>query len=485
MQHTFAAVDLGSNSFHMVIAREVNGAVQWLDRLKYRVQLAQGLDENGTLSPAAIERATACLGRFAERLQGIAPEHIRTVGTFTLRQAKNSTQALQAFAQVYPYPIEIISGHDEAELIYQGVAHTQADRGRRLVIDIGGGSTEIMIGEGFALRLAESRHLGCVRDSVLYFQDNKPRAEQFSHATQSALTRIEDLLWDYRQLGWQEALGCSGTIRAISDAIKTYGWDENGIITLAHLEQLKALWETGAPLLGVNEERQGVIGAGLAILTALFIGLRIERLQAVESALREGLLYGLLEASEQEIGARTVGSLQRHYHVDLAHANRVQTTLEGLLRHASWREDSILTRVALAAAGVHEVGRIVHHKGYQKHSAYLVQHSDLPGFSVVEKALLVWLLRYQRKGLKGAELELVGGFEAREQWHALLALRLALLLQRQRSDVALPKMMLSALEEGFCLEFAPNTTLEPLLAQALEDEKSAWDKLGITLTIRV
>lgn len=480
MQHTFAAVDLGSNSFHLVVAREVNGAIQWLDRLKYRVQLAQGLDENGELSPEAIARGRECLERFAERLQGIAPEHIRTVGTFTLRQAQNRDQALSAFAEVYPYPIEIISGHDEAELIYQGVAHTQANRGRRLVLDIGGGSTEMIVGEGFDVRLAESRPLGCVRDSVLYFQDDKPRDEQFTRAEQSALARIDDLLWDYRQFGWQEALGCSGTIRAISDAVKAYGWDNDGIITAEHLAQLKALWETGEPLLGVNEERQSVIGAGLAILSALFAGLRIERLQAVESALREGLLYGLLEASEQEIGARTVGSLQRHYHVDLAHANRVQTTLEALLRHTAWKDESVL-RVALAAAAVHEVGRIVHHKGYQKHSAYLVQHSELNGFNAAEKALLVWLLRYQRKSLKGAEAEMEG--LDGQAWHALLALRLALLLQRQRQDSALPEMMLSALDGGFCLEFAPNTTLEPLLIQALHDEKSAWEKLGIPLTL--
>ena len=183
---SFAAVDLGSNSFHLVVAREVNGAVQWLDRLKERVQLAQGLQENGELDEASLARAQETLQLFAERLQGIPPENIRTLATYTLRQASNREEALKRFATVYPYPIEIISGHEEAHWIYQGVAHTQVDKGRRLVVDIGGGSTELIIGKGFEVLLAESRHMGCVRDSLLYFSDTCPREEAFTHAYQSA-----------------------------------------------------------------------------------------------------------------------------------------------------------------------------------------------------------------------------------------------------------------------------------------------------------
>ncbi|MDO4435785.1 MAG: hypothetical protein Q4B71_05135 [Cardiobacteriaceae bacterium] len=482
---TFAAVDLGSNSFHLVVAREVNGAVQWLDRLKERVQLAQGLQANGELDEASLARATETLQLFAERLQGIPPENIRTLATYTLRQASNREEALKRFATVYPYPIEIISGHEEAHWIYQGVAHTQVDNGRRLVVDIGGGSTELIVGEGFEVLLAESRHMGCVRDSLLYFSDTCPREEAFTQAYQSALHKLEDLSWDYRQLGWQEALGCSGTFRAVSEAIIAHGFQPEGLITPESVAKLKALWLTHQPLLGVSEDRVAVIGAGLAIVCALVDGLRIERLRYVESALREGVLYSFLAREPQGIAQQAVESLQHHYHVDRAHARAVAKTLSALLRHAPFEKQgqSALGRVGLAAALLHEVGRIVHHKGYQKHSAYLISHSDLLGFSAEDKALLVWLVRYHCKSLKGAEAEWQEAWGSlADGWFLLLALRIAVMANRVRGGEVV-EMMLSVLEGSYRLEFAPNREMAVLLVKALEEEVLMWDKVGIEFEV--
>ena len=218
-----AAIDLGSNSFHMVIARVVNGALQILGRLKQRVHLAEGLDKDNYLSEEAMERGLACLSLFAERLQGFSPDSVRIVGTHTLRLAVNSEEFLSRAKHILPYPIEIISGQEEARLIYMGVAHTQPEKGRKLVIDIGGGSTEMVIGEDFSPTLAESRRMGCVSFSKQFFPGEEISKQHFQRAQVAAEQKLENLSWQYRVEGWKFALGASGTIKAVNNVIVEMG----------------------------------------------------------------------------------------------------------------------------------------------------------------------------------------------------------------------------------------------------------------------
>ena len=260
----FAAVDLGSNSFHMVIARVVDGAMQIIGRLKQRVHLADGLDENSVLSEEAITRGLNCLSLFAERLQGFSPSSVCIVGTHTLRQAANAADFLKRAEKVIPYPIEIISGNEEARLIFMGVEHTQPERGRKLVIDIGGGSTELVIGEDFEPRLVESRRMGCVSFSQAYFAGGVINKENFQRARLAAVQKLETLAWQYRLLGWQYALGASGTIKAACEVLLAMGEKEK-LITPERLERLydevmKHRSFAALSLPGLSEERKAEIG---------------------------------------------------------------------------------------------------------------------------------------------------------------------------------------------------------------------------------
>lgn len=291
----FAAIDLGSNSFHMVIARVVDGAMQVLGRLKQRVHLADGLDARHNLSEEAMERGLACLALFAERLQGFSPSNVTIVGTHTLREAVNAETFLQRAAEVIPYPIEVISGHEEARLIFMGVEHTQPEKGRKLVIDIGGGSTELVIGEDFEPQLVESRRMGCVSFAQLYFPKGEISRENFRRARLAAAQKLETLAWQYRLHGWQYALGASGTIKAACEVLLAMDEKEK-LITPERLEKLydevmKHKSFAALSLPGLSEERKGVFVPGLAILCGVFDALAIRELRLSDGALREGVLY--------------------------------------------------------------------------------------------------------------------------------------------------------------------------------------------------
>lgn len=292
-----AAIDLGSNSFHMIVARIINGSIQVLSRLKQKVRLADGLDEHNVLSQEAIERGVNCLALFAERLQGFAPEDVNVVGTYTLRRAVNNDEFLRQAATVFPYPINIISGQTEAKTIYAGVCHTQPESGRKLVIDIGGGSTEMIIGDDFTPLVAESRHMGCVSFAKKFFQNGEISKENFEQARQSAVNKIEDLSWEYRKLGWQSVLGSSGTIKTVYQVI-TATLDPNGIITAERLQNLidrtlQASHFEELNIAGLNPDRVDVFVPGLAILSAIFDVFGLENMRYSGGALREGVIYSL------------------------------------------------------------------------------------------------------------------------------------------------------------------------------------------------
>ena len=297
-----AAIDLGSNSFHMIVARIINGSIQVLSRLKQKVRLADGLDEHNVLSQEAIERGVNCLALFAERLQGFEPKDVMSSALIPYEEQSIMMNFLRQAATVFPYPINIISGQTEAKTIYAGVCHTQPESGRKLVIDIGGGSTEMIIGDDFTPLVAESRHMGCVSFAKKFFPNGEISKENFEQARQSAVNKIEDLSWEYRKLGWQSVLGSSGTIKTVYQVI-TATLDPNGIITAERLQNLiertlQASHFEELNIAGLNPDRVDVFVPGLAILSAVFDVFGLENMRYSDGALREGVIYSLEKTSK-------------------------------------------------------------------------------------------------------------------------------------------------------------------------------------------
>lgn len=480
-----AAIDLGSNSFHMVIARIVNGALQVLGRLKQRVHLADGLDSNNMLSEEAMERGIACLALFAERLQGFPEENVCIVGTHSLRQAANAEEFLKRAAKVIPYPIEIISGHEEARLIFMGVAHTQPEKGRKLVIDIGGGSTEMVIGEDFDPLLVESRRMGCVSFARQFFPNGEISKDNFQRARLAAAQKLENMAWQYRIQGWQSALGASGSIKAAHEVLIALG-EKDGLITAERLELLrhevlkyKRFSELALP--GLSEDRQAVFVPGLSILCGVFDALAIKQLRLSDGALREGVLYEMEgRFRHQDIRSRTARSLAEHYNIDHEQAYRVLSTVQQL--YAQWMaQNSKLVHPQLEAllnwaAMLHEVGLSINHSGMHRHSAYILQNTNLPGFNQEQQLLLATLVRFHRKGVKLDELPRLTLFKKKQYIPLIQILRLAALLNNQRQSTTTPES-LELETNGFhwVLRFPQGYLQQNNLVQLdVEKEQSYW-----------
>ena len=481
----FAAIDLGSNSFHMVIARVVDGAMQVLGRLKQRVHLADGLGADNVLSEEAMERGLSCLALFAERLQGFSAANVTIVGTHTLRQAVNAEAFLQRAAEVIPYPIEVISGHEEARLIFMGVEHTQPEKGRKLVIDIGGGSTELVIGEDFEPKLVESRRMGCVSFAQLYFPRGEISKENFRRARLAATQKLETLAWQYRLLGWQYALGASGTIKAACEVLLAMG-EKDKLITVERLQMLydeviKYKSFDALSLPGLSEERKGVFVPGLAILCGVFDALAIRELRLSDGALREGVLYEMEgRFRHQDIRSRTAQSLANHYAIDSDQARRVLETTEQL--YLQWKDqNSKLANPQLAAllkwaAMLHEVGLTINHSGLQRHSAYILQHSNMPGFNQDQQLLLASLVRYHRKAMKLEEMPRFTLFKKKQFLPLIFLLRLGTLLNNQRQATSKPESLLLTTDDGhWTLTFPAGYLSQNNLVQLdLEREQAYW-----------
>lgn len=480
-----AAIDLGSNSFHMVIARIVNGALQVLGRLKQRVHLADGFDSNNMLSEEAMERGIACLALFAERLQGFPEENVCIVGTHSLRQAANAEEFLKRAAKVIPYPIEIISGHEEARLIFMGVAHTQPEKGRKLVIDIGGGSTEMVIGEDFDPLLVESRRMGCVSFARQFFPNGEISKDNFQRARLAAAQKLENMAWQYRIQGWQSALGASGSIKAAHEVLIALG-EKDGLITAERLELLrnevlkyKRFSELALP--GLSEDRQAVFVPGLSILCGVFDALAIKQLRLSDGALREGVLYEMEgRFRHQDIRSRTARSLAEHYNIDHEQAYRVLSTVQQL--YAQWMaQNSKLVHPQLEAllnwaAMLHEVGLSINHSGMHRHSAYILQNTNLPGFNQEQQLLLATLVRFHRKGVKLDELPRLTLFKKKQYIPLIQILRLAALLNNQRQSTTTPES-LELETNGFhwILRFPQGYLQQNNLVQLdVEKEQSYW-----------
>jgi len=488
-----AAVDLGSNSFHMVVARYSHGQLVILDRLREMVRLAAGLNDSGRLDDAATDRALRCLERFGQRLRAMNADSVRVVGTNALRRAKRKRWFLERARAALGHPIEIISGLEEARLIYSGVVNTSpSSPDKRLVIDIGGGSTEVVIGEGLTPLLLESLSVGCVGLTTNCFDDGRISDRRFERARTSVRLELEPIVQTYRKLGWTQVFGSSGTVRVIGDVVRRLNPDAPRI-TLDNLRSLAdrvmaAGHVDDLDLPDVDEERAAVFPAGLAILLEVVENLGIDRVRVAEGAMREGLLYDLMgRFTDEDARVRSVRAMEKRYHVDSLQADRVEATAVQLIRQVrtDWGLEDPLAELMLRwAARLHESGLDIAHSKYHRHSAYLLQHADMPGFPREEQLLLSALVGAHRRQLSFETLEhLVTPWDRHAEFMIVL-LRLAVLLHRGRNPEPLPEVTLRVKGRNLTLELPQRWMKDhPLTLEDLEQERLYLKDAGFRLLV--
>ena len=489
---TYAAVDLGSNSFHLLVARRDHGELRVIDAIKEMVRLGGGLDERGRLDPTTQQRAIACLARFGQRLRGIPDENIRAVGTQTFRRLRNANAFLIITETALGCPVDIIGGREEARLIYLGVSQGVAGHDeRRLVIDIGGGSTELVIGEGLSPQLMESLQYGCVSLTRQFFGDGFITPQRWEDAVLSVRADLQELQLRYRQTGWQTAIGSSGTIKAVAEICRQQGWIERGINkqALCRLRDRILQFETieSIDFPGLSEQRHPVLIGGLAMLFACFESLRLEDLRVSPYALREGVLHDLLGRLEhRDPRDKTVQAFRARYNVDRSQADRVKRV--ALAACTQIADDLFLRPVHREllgwAAELHECGLSVSHSHFQKHSAYLVENSDMAGFSRQEQLFLAALIRYHRR-----EAPKHFARDLPPRLHeplrvTLFCLRFASILCRTRDDSAIPRFRMKAGQHSIITEFPEDWIRDhPLTMTDLAQETSEIAAIGLQFSL--
>lgn len=490
MRDLIAAIDLGSNSFRLQVGRIVNDQIYPLDGLKEAVRLAAGLSPDKRLDQAAQQRGVLALQRFHERLRDFPANRVRAVATNTLRVAKNAPEFLIRAEAALGFPIEVIAGREEARLIYVGVAHTLPDpHKQQLVVDIGGGSTEFVIGKSFAPQLLESRYMGCVSFSLNFFPEGRIDKRGMKEAELAARRELQTISAAYRAAGWEEAVGSSGTAKALVEILEQNGLSSGGI-TRDGLEKLKTvLLRAGRldalDLAGLKGDRLPVILGGFAIMSAVFKEFELEHMVFSEGALRQGVLYDLLgRYHHHDLRDATINAFVRRYGVDMRQAQQVADTachLLGQLEPDMSDPDNDDHRFLRWAALVHEIGISVAHSSYHKHSAYIVGNADMPGFSRMDQARLARLVLAHR-----GKLERVASIDAASvNWLLIACLRLAVVIHRARDARGLPPATLQREGRGFSLTTAPGWLQKlPLTAAALEEERRQWQGLGRSLYVR-
>jgi exopolyphosphatase/guanosine-5'-triphosphate,3'-diphosphate pyrophosphatase len=482
---TVAAVDLGSNSFRLQVGRVLDNQIYTLDSLKEPVRLASGLNADKRLDAASQERALEGLRRFGERLRGLDAGAVRAVATNAFRVAKNADEFLPLAEAALGFPIEIIAGREEARLIYIGASHSlpSADH-KRLVIDIGGGSTEFIIGKRHEPQLMESLYMGCVSYTLRFFPDRKIDRKRLREAQVAAAKEIELISHDYQRLGWTEAVGSSGSARAIADVLESNGLNPNGEtgITRIGMERfcnlvIKAGSIEALDLPGISKDRLPVLPGGIAIMTAIFEELGIERMTYADGALRLGVLYDLLGRFHQhDMRDSTVAQFRRRYQVEGDQAERVEATALSALAQIEGGNPSEADVQFLAwASRLHEIGISVAHNAYHKHGAYILTHADMPGFSKKDQTLLANVVLGHR-----GKLEKLGEVVTVDSVLSLIfCLRLAVLLHRTRDDRVLPAWRARRLGTGFMVELPTEwLAANPWTAAALNDEAAVWLRTG-------
>ncbi len=492
LSETFIAIDLGSNSFHMVVAKYEEGHIQIIDRIKDMVRIASGLDKANNLSEEAMQRALQCLERFGQRLREVPRTNVKIVGTNTFRQARNGHQFISRARKALGQHIEIISGQEEARLVFLGVAHTfYSATEKRLVIDIGGGSTECIIGTGFQPEVAESFYMGCVNTSQRFFADGKISARRMREAVLFARMELESMEARYRRIGWEMVLGSSGSIRTISEVALAEGWCNSGISASAlhtlkaHL--IRAAHHENICLAALSERRKPVFAGGVAILSAIFDALALEQIQVSEGALREGIIYELIgRHQDEDIRNTTATDMARRYSVDNEQADKVISTAQHLFQQAQgpWQLDRGARDLLLWAAELHEIGLAIAHAQYHRHGAYLLSHANMPGFSRQEQEALALLVRAHRRKFPVAEFNALMAEDRDTLTRLAVLLRIAYVLNRSRSYQATPRSRLAVNSKALTLTFPDNWLAEhPLTAADLKAESEYLHALGIGLQV--
>lgn len=490
--NTYAAVDLGSNSFHLLVSRRDHGELRVLDRIKEMVRIAGGLDSQGQLDEETTDRAHACLARFGQRLRGIPDENIRAVGTQTFRRLKNANAFLMIAETALGCSIDIIGGREEARLIYLGVSQgVSGHDDRRLVIDIGGGSTELVIGEGHTPLQLESLQYGCVSLTRQFFSSGKITPRQWRQAERSVLADLQELRIRYQQTGWESAVGSSGTIRAVADICEQQGWCERGISAEGLGKLVQAMFDFGTidnvTLGGLSERRHPVLIGGLVVLSACFSAFDLDRLTVSPFALREGLLHDLLGRLEhRDPRDNTVQAFKKRYSVDLQQVTRVKNCA---LKACEQIADGMFLRPVHRellgwAADLHETGLSISHSHFQRHSAYLVENSDMPGFSTQEQLFLAALIRYHRRGVPSRFAERLPSRLHEPLRVTLFCLRFACVLCRSRDDATIPNFSLHGADRSISVRFPANWAEQhPLTMADLELETEMLRKIGLQLSV--
>ena len=486
-EQPYAALDLGSNSFHLIVAYDRPGRFHIVDKHREMVRLAEGLTGSNTLRDSVVERAITCLQRIGERLRELPPHHVRVVGTNTLRQATNSHAFIEAAEAALGHKIEIISGREEARLIYLGVSHSLEDHHEsRLVADIGGGSTELILGRQFQPRLMESLHMGCVSISDRFFREGKIRAAAMKQAVDACRQELEVVSQIFKAHGWDSAIGASGTLIAINTAVaELLGHSRITADGIAELTKrlVDAKHVDGIELPGVNKARAPVFPGGVAIVAALFEELGIEGMVVSNGALREGLLHDLLgRVHAEDIREMSVDDLTTRYQIETNHALRVAATASELLYQVrdKWEINSIDDANLLRwGAMLHEIGMDVSHSSYHKHGGYLLEHMDLPGFSQFEQKRLSLLVRTHRRKFP------IDEFDPGDPLVKLcILLRIAVVFHRNRTNEPPPSVALRPDDGGLrmtvpsrWLDAHPLTELD--LAQEAEYLQAASFELRV------
>ncbi|QDU84806.1 Exopolyphosphatase [Planctomycetes bacterium Pla163] len=491
------ALDLGSNSFHLILGRLVDEQIVIIDRLREPVRMGAGLGRDRTLDEATQVRALECLARMGERLRGVAPDRLRIVGTNTLRRARNARRFVARAEEVLGHEIEILPGLEEARLIYLGVAHSiTGDPDPRLVIDIGGGSTEVILGRSFDIVFANSLAMGCVAFASKYFPNGEITEAAFERAVLKARRETVPVAESYVEHGFNRVVGSSGTARAIERILRENGWTKGGIdrAGLARLrrEVLRAGRVNALDLPGLSDDRKPVLASGLAVLLGLVEELGIERIETTSGAMREGLLYDLIgRLRHDDLREHTIARLEQRYAVDLAQSRRVERCarkLVGAGAGAALGLDSESLRFLSWGARLHEVGQALRYGGYHRHGAYLIAESHLPGFSEDDQNLLSLLVLLHRRRLDLVLVEERAPARVEEALALALVLRLAVVLCRARgatpvpaagltTDAGDPHRLVLTLENGL-LERAP------LLRADLESEIEAFGRVGFDLAVQ-
>jgi len=477
----------------MVVARYSHGQLVIIDRLREMVRLGAGVEENGRIDKEVAARALGCLQRFGQRLRDMHADSVRVVGTNAFRVAHRKQAFLERAREALGHPIEIISGMEEARLIYAGVAHTMpSEPGRRLVADIGGGSTELIIGDGLTPLQLESLQMGCVSLSERFFRDGKISAKRIERAKMAARLELEPVQAAFRRRGWEHCAGSSGTVRAIGEAIRELE-PQNLTITAAGLERaLKYISDAGhvreLRLTAITDDRRPVFPGGTVILSQIFEVLGVQEMRIADGAMREGLLYDMLgRAKNEDARDRTVRAMQKRYHVDEAQAERVYATVSDFLAQVrdTWKLEAPLADFALRwASQLHEIGLDVAHSGYHRHGAYLLENADMPGFPREEQRLLARLVGGHRRklDLEGVE-ELLPPWDTRVLYPIVL-LRLAVLLHRGHNSTALPPMELSATPKSLEVQFPARWLKDhPLTSADLQQEFEYLRDVGFRLRV--